>query len=247
MKNDLPNKKLTYRHFCLKIHRLSDETPCVLLHCHRREGDCSECLKETALHRFGLLYRAQIDCQGEDLRSPRRKHHLCRCRPLPLRGSVVLVGFTMTRARICTPMSCSLTEKRLCSWCRLRRRAQIDCGIDQEKTCVLLDENIVIIGAECFLLRGDVFGRVKVLGMDLQLFIRCGPRRAGSMNLALASSTGRALNLHLCLFFLFFYQMLSLTDCVHFGPSLLLPFLDSSCHVSKKTISHYISHKKSFL
>ena len=27
MKNDPPTKKVTYRHFCLKIHRLSDETP----------------------------------------------------------------------------------------------------------------------------------------------------------------------------------------------------------------------------
>ena len=27
MKNDPPNKKLTYRHFCSKIHRLTDGTP----------------------------------------------------------------------------------------------------------------------------------------------------------------------------------------------------------------------------
>merc|ERR1719383_177354 len=36
--------------------------------------------------------------------------------------------------------------------------------------------------------------RVKVLGLDHIIFSRCGPRRAGSMNLALESSTGDALN-----------------------------------------------------
>ena len=83
-----------------------------LLHCHIREGDCWECLQErTALHRFGLLHRAQIDCQGEELRSCRREHHLCCCRPFPLRGSAVPAGFTLTSARMCTPMSCSLTEQ----------------------------------------------------------------------------------------------------------------------------------------
>ena len=40
----------------------------------------------------------------------------------PLRGSVVPAGLTWTSARICTPMSCSLTEKLCCSWCRLRHR-----------------------------------------------------------------------------------------------------------------------------
>ena len=39
-----------------------------------------------------------VSVQGEDLRSPRRKHHLCRCRPFPLRGSVIPGGFPLTSA-----------------------------------------------------------------------------------------------------------------------------------------------------
>ena len=42
--------------------------------------------------------------------------------------------------------------------------------------------------------------RVKVLGMDLQMFSRYGPQRAVSVNLAVASSTGGALNLFFLLF-----------------------------------------------
>ena len=66
-------------HFrCAEVLLLLDLVLYILLHCHRREGDSSECPKEIALHRFGLLHRAHIDCQGEDLRSPRRNHFLCR-------------------------------------------------------------------------------------------------------------------------------------------------------------------------
>ena len=37
MKNGPPKKKLAHRHFCLKIHRLSDETPCIYCTCVIRE------------------------------------------------------------------------------------------------------------------------------------------------------------------------------------------------------------------
>ena len=71
-----------------------------------------------------------------------------------------------------------------------------------------------------------------MLGMDLEIFSRCGPRRAGSMNLSLASSTGDALNLHLC-FVSFFFFFDDVTDGLR-SPSLSLPFLAPSCHVSQK-------------
>ena len=67
-------------HFrCTEVLVLSDFAQQKLLHNYRRDDDCLECSKETALHRFGLFHTAQIDCQGKDLPSPRRKHHLCRC------------------------------------------------------------------------------------------------------------------------------------------------------------------------
>ena len=67
-------------HFrCAEVLLLSGFAQHILLHNYRREEDCSGCSEEAALHRFGLLHTAQIDCQGEDLPSPRRKHHLCRC------------------------------------------------------------------------------------------------------------------------------------------------------------------------
>ena len=46
-----------------------------------RVGVYSRRQRETVLHRRGLRRRALVDCQGEDLRPPRRKHHPCRCRP----------------------------------------------------------------------------------------------------------------------------------------------------------------------
>ena len=56
MKNDPPNKKLTHRHLCSKIHRLFDETPCLYASCRRMFSHVSPkrvvCLK---LHRMCMM------------------------------------------------------------------------------------------------------------------------------------------------------------------------------------------------
>ena len=43
------------------IHLLPQRAS-VLLHCRRREGDCSGRLKETVLHLFKLRHHARIEC-----------------------------------------------------------------------------------------------------------------------------------------------------------------------------------------
>ena len=66
------------------------------------------------------------------------------------------------------------------------------------------------------------------------MFSRCGPRRAGSVKLALALSTRDALNLHPCFLF-------DVIDGLR-SPSLLLLFLDSiMSHVSKKKAINNVS------
>ena len=69
-----------------------------------------------------------------------------------------------------------------------------------------------------------------MLGMDLQTFSRRGLRRVGSMNLALASSTGGAPT------FPFLYQRLSMPDCVHRDFHWHCLFLDSSCPCVQKRV-----------
>ena len=47
MKNDPPNKKLTYRHFLLKIPRLIDETPCIYTYLLFEGCDLLQCFFAT--------------------------------------------------------------------------------------------------------------------------------------------------------------------------------------------------------
>ena len=78
--------------------------------------------------------------------------------------------------------------------------------------------------------------RVKVLGMDLQNFRRCGSRRAASTNPALALSTGGALNFHLVIFPFFPDAVTDFRCYCH--------FLAHRVHVSqKKKKERAVSHK----
>ena len=81
--------------------------------------------------------------------------------------------------------------------------------------------------------------RVKVLGMDIQIFSRRGPRRAGSMNLALASSTGSALNSY------FFFSPDDVTDGMRSCLCLTIhATLHLYVHVQMMTELLHLSHHR---
>ena len=94
------------------------ETSPLFCHCHCREGECSGCQRETVLHWFGLLHRAQINCAYQTRRrlasSQAETFVTVGAKPFPLRAKCSLVMVpadsttlvTATSAKTSTPMSC---------------------------------------------------------------------------------------------------------------------------------------------
>ena len=107
-------------HFrCAEVLLLSDFVQKILLHCHRREEDRSECSKETALHWFWIVTQSSKSSVREKTCDLPWKTSSFSLPTVPLRGSVIPAGFTLASAQEFVRQCHALTEKRCCSWCRL--------------------------------------------------------------------------------------------------------------------------------